>query len=317
MSVDLNPAAPPPTGARQRVLMLLRRWLGPRIASHDVADAVLKALGLDPTGAAGVTFRARIAAAPGALDDALHSLLGTEAMALAPPLMMRGMVASTPMPMVLSLGTHCYTSSLMRRWGLRQAAGPFDWLFSTVPMIAHVLDDDFRTFLDRSQYTPVPPDQRAAGPTANRVHHEYYRSRFGVEYVFNHHDAHLDADHAHFVRAVERFRQNLAATTPKLFLVTRWHALGFEQEMPALCEALAARTSNFRLLAFAVGGILRPAPYADVRRMDDGQDTRLAIYQVDPLSHWKPLEFENFADELPIAALVGQHLRSLVSDTAA
>lgn len=312
MSLELTPSPVALQSQRQRVSAWLRRWFGPRVIGSDAADAVVTALGLAPEEAAAARFRVRVAANPRALDAALRALLDDETAAVAPRLIMRSATGDASMPEVLSLGTHCYTSALMRRWGLRRAAGPFDWLFSSVPMLTHALDDDFQVFLDRAHYEPVPPSQRPAGPTSNRVQHAYYREHFGVEYVFNHHDAHLDEDYAHFVRAVHRFRDSLSNTSRKLFLLTRWQSLGFEQELPALCQALAQRTTNFKLLVFAVGGVLRTRTGTDLRRVDDGSDPRLAAYRVDPLSHWKPLEFENFADELPIAGLIAQHLSALM-----
>ena len=63
-----------------------------------------------------------------------------------------------------ALGTHCFSSSFLRRLGVREWSGPFDWTFSSLPMVAHCVADDFKTFLDRSHYEPVPVDQRPNGP---------------------------------------------------------------------------------------------------------------------------------------------------------
>lgn len=97
---------------------------------------------------------------------------------------------------------------LLSRSGLRRFAGPFDWLFSTPQMIAHCLDDDFKKFLDRSQYEFVPPADRPDGKHGV-CHHRFYRDEFNVRFVFNHHNVLDEETFAHFVRSVGRFRSAL------------------------------------------------------------------------------------------------------------
>jgi hypothetical protein len=199
-------------------------------------------------------------------------------------------------PLVVPLGTHCFTAALLRRWGWRREAGPFDWLFSTIPMVTHVIEDDFARFLDPAEYQPVPVEHRRAGPDANRVHHAFYRQRFGVEHVFNHHDVHLPDVHQHFVRAVDRFRATLAADRPKLFIAFQWHYAGFEQEAQLLHTALAARTRRFALHVIAV---VEPRPDAVLPQLlpvSAGEGAGAWIFH--PVSRWQPLAFPSKLDEL-------------------
>ena len=99
------------------------------------------------------------------------------------------------MTTAISLGRDCIPSILLDRLGMREAAYPFDWLFSSLEMVEHCLVDDFRTFLDPNQHEPVGP---------RRSEHRFYRERFGVNRVFNHHA--MPENIPHFERAIERFK---------------------------------------------------------------------------------------------------------------
>jgi hypothetical protein len=212
-------------------------------------------------------------------------------------------------PLVVALGTHCFTAALLKRWGWRREAGPFDWLFSTIPMVTHIIEDDFARFLDPSEYQPVPVEQRRAGPDANRVHHAFYRQHFGVEHVFNHHDVHLPEVYQHFVRAVDRFRATLAEDRPKLFIAFHWHYGGFEQEAQLLHAALAARTRRFALHVIAVA---EPRPEAWLPQMHAVSAAAGAgTWLFNPVSRWQPLAFPSKLDELCLNHAIQQMRRDL------
>ncbi len=107
---------------------------------------------------------------------------------------------------LVSLGQNCSTSWYIKAAGAKQASYPFDWLAVSPALVEHVLDDDFRTFLDRARMIPLWTD---AG------HKDYHRSLFG------HRDPRTFArDHAYYVRCVERFRELLCGNRPVLFITT-------------------------------------------------------------------------------------------------
>lgn len=49
---------------------------------------------------------------------------------------------------VIPGGTFCFPASLLKRFGLRSKAFPFDWLFLSIDSLILILSDDFREFLD-------------------------------------------------------------------------------------------------------------------------------------------------------------------------
>lgn len=199
-----------------------------------------------------------------------------------------------------ALGTHCFSSSFLRRLGVREWSGPFDWTFSSLPMVAHCIADDFKTFLDRSLYEPVPIDQRPNGPTVNRVQHRFYRDTFGVQFVFNHHDVHLDEGHAYIVRCVERFRAALNSPQRKVFLATCLMSATAVEQLRQVSEALQARTQNFRIVGFAI----EPDALGALPAVEHLADEKhLVAWSYRPASPWGAVAFAEAIDESCMARI--------------
>lgn len=114
---------------------------------------------------------------------------------------------------IVSVGTFCAAAAHLREAGLRDAAYPFDWLFSNPAFAADCIEDDFATFLDR-QYLQKVEGQR-------KCRHEFYQERYpmGDGAIFNHHDPSSEPDYSHFQRTIERFRAVLTARGSTLFLM--------------------------------------------------------------------------------------------------
>jgi len=118
---------------------------------------------------------------------------------------------------IISLGDHCLTSYLLKTYSLKKRSHPFDWLFSSPAMIAHCLDDDFKTFLDDSFY--INANERDDFSSDLRTIHSYYRIKFGVNYVFNHHDLTCVEHYSYFLRCIERFRESARSNNNILYLL--------------------------------------------------------------------------------------------------
>jgi hypothetical protein len=106
---------------------------------------------------------------------------------------------------IISLGTHCLTSFTLAKFSLKKWSGPFDWIFFNIGMIAHCIEDDFYTYLDRRYHEPVPESSRIH-MDANFCEHTYYCDNYGIRFVFNHYDASVDKHFQYYSRCVERFK---------------------------------------------------------------------------------------------------------------
>jgi hypothetical protein len=112
----------------------------------------------------------------------------------------------------VSLGAFCHTAAVLRRLEMREGSGPLDWVFMNPAAVLHALQDGFRTFLDASHFEVVDAADKV-DPHANVCEHRYYRQRFGVRYLFNHHNPTAPTDAAYFARCVQRFQAQMAAAT--------------------------------------------------------------------------------------------------------
>jgi hypothetical protein len=211
-----------------------------------------------------------------------------------------------PISFVVSLGTHCYTSSMLKRNQLRTFASPFDWLFSNLDMIAHCLNDDFKTLLDSQYYRPVPPEQRRDGPTVNLCDHEYYLQHFSQKFVFNHTDPTREQGYKYLQRCVERIRAVFSSSGKSLFVCVLLKAAYAPASLKAVVDAIARRASRFGLNCIVVEN---PDPDAVMPRLESLIDTTgPETFLLRPVSKLGGTAFTNPIDEVSIVRLLNRHI---------
>lgn len=108
----------------------------------------------------------------------------------------------------ISLGYNCSTAHYLREVGLRKAAYPFDWVFSSAEIIVDACNDSFESFMDKSQWVK---HERVKNITHQRYH----------EYFFAHKDPLANKeDYGYCHRACQRFSELLATHNPLCFVIT-------------------------------------------------------------------------------------------------
>ena len=112
---------------------------------------------------------------------------------------------------VASLGPRCHTASFLKRNQFKKESYPFDWIFSSIDMVIHCLEDDFKTFLDKSYYT-------IQDENSEKQQHSYY-SENPSEILFNHHNPLKSKDRTYFKRCIARFKNLLARPELKMFVL--------------------------------------------------------------------------------------------------
>lgn len=146
-----------------------------------------------------------------------------------------------------SLGEFCHASTLLKNNGLKQASFPFDWIFSNVDMVKHCINDDFKTYLDKSHYVTDSVNE-------NICQHVLYNEMIGKDHltIFNHHNPLTNEDHyAYFERCVNRFREMLASSEEKTFVIFHRGSFDIRAEVKKaslLCGFLDEHTTNYTLL---------------------------------------------------------------------
>lgn len=212
-----------------------------------------------------------------------------------------------PFKHIVSLGTHCYTASALKRQGWKRFSGPFDWIFSTPAMVRHCIEDEFKTFLDRSLYDPVPVEERI-DPSYYRCHHRFYREAFGVEYVFNHHDVWTDEGYRYLQRCVARFLAIARGADPVLFVQTRWQEPDTIDQFEETCALIDSRFPKCTLNAFAIGSTLSSGVCPELRqRRHEGLPNAHRLFELTPVSMWDATAFQDPLDELVLSRLLKFH----------
>ncbi len=199
---------------------------------------------------------------------------------------------------IVSLGTHCYTATLLKSAALKTASYPFDWVFASPDMVAHCLEDDFAAFLDRKHYEYVLPERRRDGPTVNLCDHRLYRDKFGVPFVFNHRNPLEDDDFAYLNRCVDRFRA-LARHGRATFLLTTHDVVHWERGFERVSASLRSYAPTSRLVYIVVSeseGLVVPSA-----RVADQRDDHV-LMKFSAGSTWHPLWFASPLDDMAVLA---------------
>jgi hypothetical protein len=179
----------------------------------------------------------------------------------------------------ISLGNFCHSAQVLKDLGYRTFSGPFDWIFNNPRALTHILTDHFATFLDRQEYIPVLPDDRVVRE-ANFCHHRFYKEKFGVHYMFNHHSPNEDSDYEHYLKAVQDFKEAFVVNKPILFLLVTNSPLDIQIIKPIL-SALDTFNGPYKLLA--------------IRFVPIGQELNCSIEErVETLFHDDELLMANF-----------------------
>jgi len=147
---------------------------------------------------------------------------------------------------IIPFGTKCHTAWCLKESRMKKCSYPFDWSNSTPKVILSILQDDFETLLDQTQFVDMEHPWKE---DHNHCGHKIYG-----ENMFPHRDFRRTENYRYLQRCVQRFRAVLEKPDPKIFLITFLNASrnrgdGLEDELNEIVSILDERTTNFRLVA--------------------------------------------------------------------
>ena len=79
----------------------------------------------------------------------------------------------------ISVGPYCSTADILKTYNLRTEAYPFDYIFSSLEIVKHCINDKFNIFLDKKYYTP--------GTCNNSTRHSFYCNFLDTPLLLQHH----------------------------------------------------------------------------------------------------------------------------------
>ena len=119
-----------------------------------------------------------------------------------------------------SIGEFCHAAALLKDNGLKHASFPFDWIFSSVDMVKHCIEDDFKMFLSKSEYSSNVLEHGLAEHAFYATMVQNHQEEGKKNVVFNHHNPLVNEEHySYFQRCVDRFRNLLQSSEEKTFVL--------------------------------------------------------------------------------------------------
>jgi hypothetical protein len=142
---------------------------------------------------------------------------------------------------ICSLGTLCHPAVVMKNKKLKLASYPFDWVFSSPKIIIDCLEDDFKKFLDKTNYVNIKNKWNN-----NQCGHKIFHENF-----FNHRDPRKEIDYNYYIRCVDRFNKLLKYPENKLFVImyiNKNSYLDAKEEIINFNKKFSNYTNNYTLL---------------------------------------------------------------------
>ena len=82
----------------------------------------------------------------------------------------------------ISIDPYCFTADILKANNLRTEAYPFDYIFSSLEIVKHSINDKFNIFLDKKYYT--------YGTNNNSTRHSFYCDFLDTPLLIQHHIKH-------------------------------------------------------------------------------------------------------------------------------
>jgi Putative papain-like cysteine peptidase (DUF1796) len=200
---------------------------------------------------------------------------------------------------IVSIGSHCYTSFALKRWGLKRFSGPFDWIFSGLGMVADCIADDFLALLDHRFYAPIPFEFRRS-QTSDFCDHTLYKEQYGLKSIFNHANPQEEKTYDLLTRCVSRFRGLLQSKDRNIFLGVCEEYRASVDDFHRVCDLLDKTIAGEALVV----SLLPPTETLDVEFKLSLSRGRHKLYSMRPTRQLGALRFTSEFDDLLIRRLV-------------
>ena len=153
-----------------------------------------------------------------------------------------------------SIGNNCTSSTILKRTKLKTESYPFDWIFSSDEMVRHCIEDNFKTFLDKSEYNSNLVEPIICEHEFYSTMVKNYQEEGKEKVIFNHHNPLTsEEDYGYFERCAQRFIDLLKSYDSKVFLKIHLNMTPNDEavnlsEAILLSEVLCKHTTNYRLI---------------------------------------------------------------------
>lgn len=148
---------------------------------------------------------------------------------------------------IVSLGNWCLTGMILKDANLKHSSYPFDWMCSHIKNIIHVIQDDFKEFLNKNNYS-LSKNNR----TRNNFYFNTTKKLFGVKTKDVDHQHHnlCGKDYDYMTRCVDRFnnlnkyKEVTFVMIQPLYLIKKIEQLDENNLYKKLYEILTSKFKN-------------------------------------------------------------------------
>jgi hypothetical protein len=159
----------------------------------------------------------------------------------------------------ISIGPFCSSSVMIQNASLKKKSYPFDSIFSSLAMIEHCIEDEFKTFLNDT-YSIEHEKISSNRFYEPYLHHDIIIGNYnssGLSHdcipVFRHHDITTIETKKTFLRRCKRFLDALKDNTMKCFVYTiRYCDKKYEEEIAHFSNYIQKWTKNYIIIVIHV-----------------------------------------------------------------
>lgn len=212
-----------------------------------------------------------------------------------------------------SLGSRCHSTQLLKRNAWKEASYPFDWIMSNHKSNIHCIENDFKLFLDKSQYVDI---------TSTQCGHRYYDAKM----FYHHNPLRYKDDYNYYCRCIKRFKDLLQLSEHKLFIMIfvngeyNSHLDSFPKEIVEFNTRFSKHTSNYTLLVIIHHPNKQQNSHTfttyknndiDSKKETDDNNNSIHLLELHTLSVSNGVEFVNKNDNVYLDNILKMHYNFL------
>ena len=146
----------------------------------------------------------------------------------------------------ISIGPCCFTAEYIKKYGLRNHSYPFDYIFSSIEMVNHCINDKFKMFLDLTYISDCNHsfyDEKIKTNLLER-HSYHVLGLYKPPVTLPHHNLHIESVYNSMQRKCNRFLE-LLNSNKKIFLVyIMFRPKILSPWSKSLCETVTNKSRN-------------------------------------------------------------------------
>ena len=209
------------------------------------------------------------------------------------------------MTSLISLGSWCISANIIKESKKRKQAYPFDWIKLSLVNIVHILEDDFKHFIDPNYLCRTESKEflQNVEIEGQQISNTYY----DIKNCFVHHNPLDDVDNInYFIRCIERFRNIKYLKEEIAFLIFFHEEVSIAKECFIKIQNILI--SKFQIKATLIGISHKVSKKQSYTRVYETND--IFMYQISSDKTWGADNWNAQSDQNIIFEIIGTHIKN-------